>query len=168
MIFGGLSAQVRLTTAHDLSRFDCGTVSLNDWLARRARQNDASGASLTYVVCVDDLVVGYYCIATGAIVRAEALRQIQRNMPDPIPVIVLGRLAVDRRYQGHGLGKALLRDAILRVLQAAEIVGVKAMLAHAISEEAREFSIAHGFLASSIDPMTLCLPVETARRALME
>jgi GNAT superfamily N-acetyltransferase len=110
-------------------------------------------------------VVGYYCLATGAIVRAEAPKSLQRNMPDPIPIIVLGRLAVDQRYQGHGFGKALLRDAILRVIQAADIVGVKAILAHAISEEARRFYIAHGFLESPLDPMTLCLPVGTAREA---
>ena len=168
MTFGGISAPTRLAVSHDVSRFDCGATSLNEWLMRRARQNEASGASRTYVVCVNDLVVGYYCLATGAIIRADAPKPMRRNMPDPLPVIVLGRLAVDRSYQGHGLGKALLRDAILRMLQAADIVGVKAMLAHAISEDAREFYIAHDFLGSPMDPMTLCLPVETARRALME
>jgi GNAT superfamily N-acetyltransferase len=163
---GGLTAPARLTTAHDISLVDCGTTSLNDWLTRRARQNEASGASRTYVVCVDNQVVGYYCLATGAIVRSEAPKSLQRNMPDPIPIIVLGGLAVDQRYQGHGFGKALLRDAILRVIQAADIVGIKAILAHAVSEEARRFYIAHGFLESPLDPMTLCLPVRTAREVL--
>jgi GNAT superfamily N-acetyltransferase len=164
MIIAGLTAPARLTAAHDLAPFDCGTPSLDQWLKRQALKNESSGASRTYVVCIDDTVVGYYCLATGAIVRAEAPKSMQRNMPDPIPVMVLGRLAVDQRYQRQGIGKALLRDGILRVMQAAEIVGVKAMLVHAISEKAKRFYQAHGFLESPIAPMTLCLVLATVRQ----
>lgn len=166
MTIPGLTAPVRLTVTHDLSRFDCGMPVLDHWLSRQALTNEASGASRTYVVCVDNRVVGYYALAAGAVARGEAPKPIQRNMPDPIPVLVLGRLAVDRTYQGQGLGTALLRDAILRVLQAAEIVGVRAILVHAISEDAKQFYLSHGFMASPIQPMTFCLPLGTARRAL--
>ena len=134
----------------------------------RQALKEASGASRTYVVCIDNTVVGFDCLATGAVVRDDAPKPMQRNMPDPIPVMVLGRLAVDRRYQGQGIGKALLRDAMLRVLQAAEIVGVKAILVHAPSDEAKRFYLAHGFLESPMAPMTLCFALETIRRALLE
>jgi GNAT superfamily N-acetyltransferase len=161
-----LSAPCRLTSEHDLGSFDCGTAALNDWLKRQALKNEASGASRSYVACTGNIVVGYYCLAAGAIVRDEAPKPMQRNMPDPIPVMVIGRLAINERYQGQGIGKALLRDAILRVLQAAEIAGVKAILVHAISEDAKRFYLANGFLESPIEPMTLCLMLGTVRQAL--
>jgi GNAT superfamily N-acetyltransferase len=163
-----LSVPERLTANHDLTNFDCGEPSLNGWLVRMALKNEMSGASRTYVVCAEGGVVGYYCLANGAIDRQEAPRPMQRNMPDPIPVMVLGRLAVDLRFQNQKIGKALLRDAILRVLQAAEIAGIKAILVHAISEEARQFYLRRGFLESPINPMIVCLILETARQAIQE
>ena len=168
MTDAGLTAPVRLTAFHNLAEFDCGTLSLNQWLSRQALKNEASGASRAYVVCLENTVVGYYCLAAGAVVRTEAPKPIQRNMPDPIPVMVLGRLAVDRANQARGIGRALLRDAILRVLRAAEIVGIRAILVHAISEEAKQFYFSHGFEESPIEPMTLCLVLGTARQALEE
>lgn len=166
----GLSAPVPLTAAHDLASFDCGEPSLDDWLKRRALRNETSGASRTYVVCgpPDNTVVAYYCLATGAIARSAAPKAMQRNMPDPIPVMVMGRLATDRRYQGQGIGKALLRDAILRVLQVSNVAGVTALLVHAISADAKGFYLANGFVESPIEPMTLCLVLDTARNALAE
>jgi GNAT superfamily N-acetyltransferase len=166
MTKAGLTAPVRLTTFHNLAEFDCGTPSLNRWLTQQALKNEASGASRTYVVCIDNTVVGYYCLATGAVIRTQAPKSLRRNMPDPIPVMVLGRLAVDLANQGRGIGRALLRDAILRVLQVAEIVGVKAILVHAISDEAKRFYLTHGFVESPIEPMMLCLALGTARQAL--
>ncbi len=133
-----------------------------------ALRNEASGASRTYVVCAEGVVVGYYCLANGAVDRHEAPKPMQRNMPDPIPVMVLGRLAVDQAFQHRKIGKALLRDAILRVLQSAEIAGIKAILVHAISDDARRFYLRHGFLESPINPMTLCLALESARNAIHE
>jgi GNAT superfamily N-acetyltransferase len=159
-----LSAPQRLEGTHDLGQFDCGEASLNEWLVRRALKNEANGASRTYVVCVDNSVVGYYSLANGAIDRDLAPKPMKRNMPDPIPVMVLGRLAVDRRFQGQKIGRALLGDAILRVLSAAEIVGIKAILVHAISEDAKQFYRCSGFLESPVTPMTLCLVLETARQ----
>ncbi len=164
----GLTPPSRITAAHDLAQFDCGEPLLIAWLARMALRNEASGASRTYVVCAGDVIVGYYCLANGAIARHETPKPMQRNMPDPIPVMVLGRLAVDHAFQHQKIGKALLRDAILRVLQAAEIAGIKAIIVHAISEDARQYYLRHGFQESPINPMTLCLLLETARKAIVK
>ena len=111
-------------------------------------------------------MVGYYALATGAVAQAEATGRVRRNMPDPVPVMVLGRLAVDRAHQGQGLGAGLLRDAILRILQAAEIVGIRAILVHAISDQAKRFYEHHGVVESPIEPMTLMITVAEARRNL--
>ena len=152
---------------HQLDGFDCGTPTLNDWLRRQALRNERSGASRTFVTCVENTVIGYFSLATGAIIRSAAPKPMQRNMPDPIPVVILGRLAVDIRCGGQGLGTALLRDATVRVIRAADSIGIKAILVHAISEEARRFYLDRGFLPSPIEPMTLCLPLDTARQALL-
>jgi GNAT superfamily N-acetyltransferase len=117
-------------------------------------------------VCEGRAVVGYYCLAAGAIGHGEAPAPLRRNMPDPIPVLVLGRLAIDRRCQNQGLGRALLRDAVLRALQVAEIAGVAALLVHALSEEGRRFYLSRGFVESPVRPMTLCLMLGTARKAV--
>jgi GNAT superfamily N-acetyltransferase len=156
----------RLTPAHELDDFDSGSAQLDDWLRRRALRNDADGASRTYVVCQGTSVAAFYCLANGAVLHAGAPGRVRRNMPDPIPVMVLGRLAVDRRFQGQGLGSALLRDAILRTLQAADIAGIRAILVHAKDEKARAFYERSGFLPSTIDPLTLTLPLKNARAAL--
>jgi GNAT superfamily N-acetyltransferase len=166
MTTAGLTAPVPLAATHDVESFSCGVHSLDNWLKRHAHKNEASGASRSYVVCIGNTVVGYYCLAAGAIDRDEAPKPLQRNMPDPIPVMVLGRLAVDRSYQDQGIGSALLRDAVLRVLQVAEIAGVKAILVHAISEEAKAYYLSKGFIESPIEPMTLCLVLSTARHVL--
>ncbi len=168
MTGGQFIAPVPLTATHNLEPFECGVPVLNEWLKKRALRNESAGASRSYVVCVDDTVVGYYCLAAGAVTREAAPARLRRNMPEPIPVIVLGRLAIDARYQGQGLGRSLLRDAVVRVLQAAGIAGIKAILVHAISEEAKNFYLAKGFIESPIAPMTLCLILESARRAIEE
>jgi GNAT superfamily N-acetyltransferase len=156
----------RLTTAHATQSFDSGSPPLDDWLRRRALRNEAEGASRTYVVRRGKQIVAYYCLATGAVLQAEAPGRVRRNMPDPIPVMVLGRLAVDRRFQGRGLGKALLRDATLRTLQAAHIAGIRALLVHAKDERSQAFYTRAGFLPSPLDPLTLMLPLKDARAAL--
>lgn len=163
---GKLSPPVPLGDDHDLSMFDCGEPSLNGWLARRARANQTGGASRTFVVCRDGFVVGYYCLAAGAVVAAAAPGRVRRNMPDPIPMAVLGRLAVDRSLQGQGLGKAPLRDALLRTLQAAEAIGVRGILVQALGEEARRFYLACGFVASPGDPMLLMATLGDVTAAL--
>lgn len=155
-----------LRPEHDLAAFDSGVPALDDWLKRRARDNERSGASRTYVVCAGKRVVGYYALASGAVAPAAAPGRVRRNMPNPVPVMVLGRLAVDRAYQGRGLGRGLLRDAVLRTLQAAEFAGIRAILVHAMSEDARRFYERYGFAASPVDPMTLMIALADAARAL--
>ena len=161
-----LTAPTPLGDDHDLESFSCGEPTLDDWLRRQARRNEQRGTSRTYVVCDGAAVVGYYCLAASAMVRSEAPKAVQRNVPDPIPVVVLGRLATHHRYQGQGIGRALVRDATLRVLQAAEIAGIRAILVHALCDDARRFSLRVGFIESPLQPMTLCLSLETARRAV--
>ena len=158
----------KLSPDHDISQFHCGELVLDAWLQRRALQNDESGASRTYVACVGKRVVGYYALAVGAVTHLEAPGRVRRNMPDPVPVMVIGRLAVDQSMQGQAVGSALLRDAILRTLQAAEIAGIRAMLVHAISERAKRFYEKWGFVASPLDPLTLIITVAEARRALQD
>lgn len=155
-----------LSTHHQLDNFKSGELSLDDWLKRHALKNQTNGASRTYVICEEDAVIGYYCLAAGAIGHAEAPGTMRRNRPNPIPVLVLGRLAIDKEYQQQGLGTALLRDAILRALQAAEIAGVTALLVHALSENARRFYRSRGFVESPIKPMTMCLMLATAAKAI--
>jgi GNAT superfamily N-acetyltransferase len=111
-------------------------------------------------------VVGYYALSTGAVAHTQVPGRFKRNMPDPIPVIVLGRLAVDRSAHGKGVGTGLLRDAVLRTLQAAEIAGVRAILVHAISEAAKRFYEKYGFIASPVDPMTVIIAVTDARKII--
>lgn len=157
-----LTAPSRLAEHHHLDNFCCGVPVLDNWLKKRARSNENYRASRTYVLATEDnQVIGYYALASGSIKAENAPRKIKRNMPDPIPVLILARLAIDKQYQGKKLGDALLRDAILRILQAAEIIGVKAILVHAISEQAKRFYEARSFIVSPVDPMTLILPLES-------
>ena len=161
-----ISPPEKLNSEHDLSQFHCGEPALDDWLRKRALQNEESGASRTYVACAGKQVVGYYALAAGAVAHAAAPGRVRRNMPDPVPVMVIGRLAVDQTTQGQALGPALLRDALLRTLQAAEIVGIRAIVVHAISERAKLFYEKWGFITSPIEPMTLMITVAEARLAM--
>lgn len=164
-----VGAPEHLGAEHDLSTFDSGIPTLDDWLKRRALANEESGASRTYVVCTrGKKVVAYYALANGGVVLQAATGRTRRDMPDPIPVMVLGRLAVDRTYQGGGLGRALLRDAILRTIQAADIGGIRAILVHAISEDAKRFYERCGFAVSPLDPMTLMITLGDAKKVLSD
>lgn len=154
-----LSAPEPLTAAHDLSAFDCGIPPLDEWLKKRAMANQAGGASRTYVVCRGQSVVAYYALAVGSISHAEATGRVKRNMPDPVPMMILGRLAVDRSLQGQGIGAALLADAVLRVLQAAEIAGIRGILVDAIDDTARAFYEKFGFRSSKAFPGKYILDV---------
>lgn len=147
-----------LTDNHVLNDFDCGEPLLNDWLKRRALANQSSGASRTFVV-VDSrrCVFGYYALSAGAVAHRDSTGAVRRNMPDPIPVIVLGRLAVDRSAHGKKLGGALLRDAVSRALAVSENAGVRALLVHALHEKAKAFYKHYGFEESPMDTMTLML-----------
>ena len=155
-----------LTDGHDLAVFTCGEATLDDWLRRRARVNQASGVSRTYVLTRDSKVAGYYTLAAGAIAIAEAPGRVRRNMPDPIPMAVLGRLAIDQAWQGRGLGRLLLRDAILRTQQAAETIGIRGLLVHALSPAAKRFYESSGFRESPANPMTLMVTLSDAVAAV--
>ena len=147
-----------LTTGHAIGAFDCGEAELDDWLKRRALANQISGATRTFVVTdPNGSVYGYYAIAAGAISHQIATSNIRRNMPDPVPVIVLARLAVDYRFQGRKLGPSLLQDAINRAVGVSMSAGVRAILVHAINERAKSFYQRYGFQASPVHPMTLML-----------
>jgi len=155
-----------LSDDHEADGFDSGELSLDDWLKRRARANQASGASRTYVVCERKRVIGYYALSSGAIAQASVPGKFRRNMPDPIPVVILARLAVDRTYQGRGLGRAMFRDAALRVDQAADSIGIRGIVVHAISAEARSFYLALGFDPCPAEAMTLVVTLRDLRRAI--
>jgi GNAT superfamily N-acetyltransferase len=161
-----LSPPAPLANDHQLDAFDSGEAVLDDWLRRRARTNQASGASRTYVVCEGKHVVAYYALASGAIAQAAVPGKFRRNMPDPIPVVVLARLAVDRNHQGRGLGRALFRDAARRVAHAADTIGIRGIVVHAISEEARQFYIALGFDPCPAQAMTLVVTLRDIRATL--
>ncbi len=155
-----------LNLSHELKDFDSGNTELDDWLKRRALKNEQGGASRTYVVCIGQRVIAYYCLTAGAVANIKAPGRVRRNMPDPIPVIIIGRLAIDRSCQGKGFGRALVRDAVLRTIQAAEIMGIRAILVHALSEQAKQFYEKCGFTASPIEPLTLMVTVADALAAL--
>ncbi len=156
----------KLNSLHRIDSFGSGDSQLDNWLKHRALKNELEGASRTYVLCAGELVVAYYCLANGAVAQTVATGRVRRNMPDPIPVMVIGRLAVDRHWQRKGIGRALLRDAILRILQASEIAGIRAILVHAISEDAKQFYEKCGFSASPVDPMTLMVKVSDAAASI--
>ncbi len=155
-----------LTAGHALGGFASGIASLDDWLRRRALQNQASGASRTFVACDADQVVAYYALAASAVAPDAAPGRFRRNMPDPIPVVVLARLAVARDHQGRGLGRALFQDAASRVIHAANAIGIRGLLVHAISEEARAFYLRLGLDPSPLEPMTLMTTVADLKATL--
>lgn len=158
----GFTAPEILTDAHALGAFSSGDEELDVWLRTRALRNQTTGASRTYVLCANTEIVAYYALAVGSVMQITAPGRIRRNMPDPIPVMILARLAVGKRWQGQGLGKALVRDAVLRTLQAADIAGIRALLVHAISAEAKRFYEKLGFQPSPLDPMTLMATLKDA------
>jgi GNAT superfamily N-acetyltransferase len=178
-----LQPPVPLTSAHLVTNFDCGVDSLNEWLGKRAWKNQVLGASRTFVVCdgesekcslglcpsgapFQDIVVGYYCLSSAVIDRIELPKAKQRNMPDPIPAVLIGRLAVDLRYQGQKIGVSLLQDALCRIITAAQSIGVAYILVHALDDGAKRFYETKGFVAIPERPLTLFLSVATAAVAM--
>ncbi len=158
-----LQAPEPLGPAHLVGAFSCGETTLDDWLKRRALGNQASGASRTFVVTGgDQQVMGFYALAAGAVAHGEATRAVRQNMPDPVPVMVLARLAVDRRAQGMKLGAALLQDAVHRSLVVGQNTGVRALLVHALNDGAFRFYEHYGFRSSPVHPMTLMLRLDQA------
>jgi predicted N-acetyltransferase YhbS len=162
----GVTAPGPISTSHEVSGFDCGQDSLNEWLQKRAIKNEISGASRTFVVCNGNAVISYYSLAVGAVAREEASGKVRRNMPEPIPVMILGRLAVDQKWQGKQIGAGMLKDAISRTLIAAEQAVIRALLVHALSEEAKRFYLQSGFHESPVNDLTLMITLDEARKAV--
>ena len=154
---GKITAPEPIKTTHCLDDFDCGSQVLNQWLKRQALANESSGASRTFVVCKNECVIGFYTLATGSVRRGDAPGRIKRRMPDPIPVMILGRLAVDLHWQKKGVGSGLLNDAVLRTRIVAKQAGIRALLVHALSEKAKNFYLHYGFQESPFNQMTLLL-----------
>ena len=157
-----LQAPTTLKTDHQTHAFSCGKSTLDEWLKRKALANQTSGASRTFVVSDDRLhVLGYDALAAGAVTHQGATRFIRQNMPNPIPVMVLARLAIDVRAQGKRLGAALLQDAVFRSVQVSQHTGVRALLVHALNDRARQFYLHFGFQPSPIETMTLMLKLNS-------
>lgn len=155
-----LSAPQPLAEEHQIEHFRNKHASLESWLKEHARHNQKRGGSVCYVVCAPgNVVVGYYAVAMGSILHAEAPRKMRHDMPKPIPVLVLGRLAVDSSWEGKGIGSGMLADALNRVQSLSKQAGCVAMLCHAIDEEAKAFYRKYGFVESPLHPLTLLLPV---------
>lgn len=151
------SAPELLNATHYLDKFDCGEESLNTWLKRNALKNQQNQASRTFVICQNNAVVGFYALAAGSVSHQFVSGALRRNMPEPIPVVVLGRLAIDSNHQGQKLGAALLKDAVLRAKAVAQQIGVRALLVHALNEKAKLFYLNYGFQVSPIDELLLML-----------
>ena len=158
---------VPLERKHPRKDFDCSDEVLNDWLARYSVQADKKGASKSYA-SLDESgnIAGFYSLVFGQITHEEASDEVGKGMPrHPIPVLIIARLAVDHRFQGIGLGRSLLKDAVIRALSAAEIGGLRAIVVHAKHEKAAAFYDRFGFLASKEDPLLLMLPIKDAVEA---
>ncbi|TAN10538.1 MAG: N-acetyltransferase [Rhizobiaceae bacterium] len=161
-----VAAPVPLAAHHDLKSFRSSVESLDHWLKHRALKNQTTGASRTFVACDDHRVLAYYALASSAVTVDAVHGRFRRNMPDPIPVVILGRLAVDQSQQGHGGGRALVRDAGLRVIQAADTIGIRGMVVHALSAEAKAFYERIGFEPSPLDPMMLMVTLADLKAGL--
>ena len=159
------SGPTLLISEHRLEGFDCGEPVLNEWLARRALSNQVAGTSRTWVV-IDEptrMVVAYYASSTASVMRAAAPRRIARDQPADLPAILLGRMAVERRHQGKGLGAAMLKHLMTKAIEVSEKVGVRLVLVHAKDEQAKGFYRHHGFIESPIDPLTLMMLLPSTR-----
>ncbi len=163
-----LSAPIPISVDHELDSFDSGELSLDEWLKKRALKNQVTGASRCFVLSNGKKVIGYYCLSAGAISHESAPKTMRRNMPNPLPVLLLGRLAIDKNYHNQGLGSALLRDAMIRSASVAGDAGVFAILVHALSEQAQKLYVSRGFVESPLQPMTLMMTLETVRQILVE
>lgn len=159
-----LSVPRPLAATHLLSNFKCGEHALDEWLKRCAMNNQLAGASRTFVVVDEESRVrGFYAMAAGAVSRQLATSMVRHNMPDPVSVMVLGRLAVDSRLQGNKLGAAMLQDAVNRAIAVSQNTGVGTLLVHALHERAKQFYEYYGFQESLQHPMTLMLCLSSAK-----
>lgn len=159
---GRINKPEPLLPEHDLKDFNSGVSSLDEWLKQRAIKNDQNHASRTFILHHEMKVFAYYCLAAGSVAAELTPEKIRRNMPHSVPVMILGRLAIDQSYQNKGLGRALLKDSVLRTIKVSQEAGIKALLVHAISDSAAHFYKRYGFIESPISAMTLMLPIKAA------
>lgn len=155
-----------LSQHHDTREFNCGKTVLDVWLQGQALKNQTNRGSRTFVITADNKVAGYYALASGAVERTHASSNIARNMPNPIPVVILARLAIDHHFKRRSLGKALLKDALLRSLNVANEIGVKAVLVHALDREAVAFYEKFGFQKMPEQKNTLMLSISNIAKSL--
>jgi GNAT superfamily N-acetyltransferase len=159
----------KLRRDHPTEHFDCGRDELNRYLVRYAWQNQQAGAAQTYVGIVGEVIVGYHTLAVGHVTLQDAPARLTKGLArHPVPIMLLARLAIDHRWQGQGIGKALLRDAMLRTLQAAQIAGIRALAVHAKDENARRFYEHFDFVPSPTDPVHLFVLLKDVRRIVSE
>ena len=161
-----LSGPDPLEDWHDTGAFASAEPLLDQWLRRRALANQTTGASRTFAISLDRVVVAYYALAAGAVENDQAPGRFRRKMPDPIPVVVLGRLAVDLAWQRRGLGRAMIWDAARRIAQAADVIGIRGILVHVMSDSARAYYLSLGFEPALSDPRTLMITLADVRKAL--
>jgi predicted N-acetyltransferase YhbS len=168
MSLGPLTPPEPISAEHQIAEFESGEPALDEWLKKRALKSSSGGGSRCFVVCSGKTVIGYYSLSAGAIAHEAAPKNMRRNMPDPLPALLLGRLAVDHKYHNQGLGSALLRDAMLRSATVARDAGVFAIFIHALHDQARQFYLSRGFVQSPLQPMTLMMTMATVQTILIE
>lgn len=157
----------KLNASHDLDSFDCSKPSLNKFLKVHALVNQKANSASTYVAYEGEQIIGYYTLAVGSVVYADAPERITKGLAKhPIPVMLLARLAVDKEIQSQGIGKGLLKDALLRTVQAADIAGIRALLVHAKDQEAKRWYQRFDFEESPTDPLHLFLLLKDIKKAL--
>ncbi len=162
-----ISPPAILTRHHNLHEFDCGSLQLNSWLKRFVWQNQKANAANTFVVCVEQRVIGFYSLAVGAVEAIEAPQRLKKGLArHPIPVMILARLGVDKNYHGRKIGSDLLKDAIVRTLKASEYAGIRAILVHAKDEQAAEFYRRFDFEPWPLAPLKLSLLLKDARKSI--
>ena len=162
-----LSAPAPLEPSHSLSDFDCGKPALNDWLVRHSRQAQGSGSAKTFVVTENSRVAGFFSLTVGQVDILEVPERIKKGMGRyPIPIVILARLAVNLTDQGRGIGRGMLQDAIRRTLLIAEQAGIRAMLTHALDEEAERFYLRFGFVPSPLRERQFMLLLKDAKKLL--
>jgi GNAT superfamily N-acetyltransferase len=160
-----LGTPVPLKNSHEVSRFDCGKIALNDWIRDTALRSEGR-TSRCFVATQRNSVIGFYCLAAGAVQHEGAPRKLRRNSPDPIPVVIIGRLAVDKIFQGKGIGRGLLKDALLRITKASDLVGARAVIVHAVDQEAVPFYARYGFRSFPMGNQSLFLTIDEIIKSL--
>ncbi len=157
----------KLRREHVLEAFDCGQPDLNGWLLKHALQNQGANSAQTYIGLVDDVVTGYYSLAVGQVEYADSPERLQKGLAKhPVPIMLLARLAVHKDWQKKGIGRALLRDATIRTIQAADIAGIRALAVHAKDDDAKRYYEQFDFIASPTDPLHLFVLLKDLRKTI--